>query len=517
MSITVAKFLDVAEGTQPGQFTVGDHEAVQSLDDLDPIYKRLLDESVTAIVAVISPSGRANLTPVWFDYEGDTVLLNLATHRKKADWLRGNPQATFLLMNPENAYHWLSIKATVSREVSEDDPEEGAAGDRPAQQDLQEVHRRRRVRAARPVLRRAPGALRAQGRLDRHLRAALSVSSASEGGEPVVGMPDVAVVGGSLGGLTTALLLRDAGCRVTVHERSPATLEARGAGIAVLEQTLRYPVERLGVRPEEISTRTQWVRFLEPDGSTAYAEERTYRFSAWNTIYRVLHDAFPAECYLLGRELKAFTLRERSVELAFGDGEDCVADLLVCADGISSASRQQMFPEVAPEYAGYVAWRGTVPESELSAATYDVLHDAITYQVLPHSHILVYPIPGLDGAVEPGRRLVNMVWYRNVPQAELPEFLDRPPRRTPGRLAAPGPRPARAGRRAAELRRGPPGAADRGDGHLGRRTVRAGRVRHRGARDGERAGLPRGGRGVRRPAARRRRHGEGGRGRVGAG
>jgi PPOX class probable F420-dependent enzyme len=126
MSITVAKFLDVSQGTQAGQFTVGDHEKVQSLDDLDPIYKRLMDEPVTAVVAVISPSGRANLTPVWFDYEGDTVLLNLATHRKKADWLRGHPEATFLLMNPENAYHWLSIKATVSREVSEDDPDEGA-------------------------------------------------------------------------------------------------------------------------------------------------------------------------------------------------------------------------------------------------------------------------------------------------------------------------------------------------------------------------------------------------------
>jgi PPOX class probable F420-dependent enzyme len=125
MSITVAKFLDVAEGTQPGQFTIGDHVAVQSLTNLEPIYKRLLDEPITAIVAVIGSSGRANLTPVWFDYEGDTVLLNLATHRKKVDWLRANPQATFLLMNPENAYHWLSIKATVTREISEDDPTEG--------------------------------------------------------------------------------------------------------------------------------------------------------------------------------------------------------------------------------------------------------------------------------------------------------------------------------------------------------------------------------------------------------
>lgn len=125
MSITVAKFLDVSEGTQPGQFTVGDHEAVSSLDGLDPIYKRLLDEPVTAVVSVTSPSGRSNLTPVWFDYEGDTVLLNLATHRKKVEWLRADPHATFLLMNPANAYHWVSIKATVAREVSEDDPEEG--------------------------------------------------------------------------------------------------------------------------------------------------------------------------------------------------------------------------------------------------------------------------------------------------------------------------------------------------------------------------------------------------------
>ncbi len=125
MAITVAKFRDVAEGTQPGQFEVGDHATVSSLADLDPIYKQLIDEPVTAVVSVTGGAGRSNLTPVWFDYEGDTVLLNLATHRKKVGWLRKAPQATFLLMNPQNAYHWVSIKATVSREVAEDDPEEG--------------------------------------------------------------------------------------------------------------------------------------------------------------------------------------------------------------------------------------------------------------------------------------------------------------------------------------------------------------------------------------------------------
>lgn len=123
---TVAKFRDVSAGTQPGQFQIGERQAAQTLDELDPVYRRLIDEPVTAVVAVTGGSGRANLTPVWFDYEGNTILLNLATHRKKAGWLRKDPHATFILMNPENAYHWLSIKATVAREVSEDDPVEGS-------------------------------------------------------------------------------------------------------------------------------------------------------------------------------------------------------------------------------------------------------------------------------------------------------------------------------------------------------------------------------------------------------
>jgi nitroimidazol reductase NimA-like FMN-containing flavoprotein (pyridoxamine 5'-phosphate oxidase superfamily) len=125
VSITVAKFKDVSQGTQPGQFTVGDREPVTSLADLEPSFKRLLDEPVTAVVAVMGRADQPHLTPVWFDYDGDTVLLNLATHRKKVDWLRKAPYATFLLMNPANPYHWISIKTVVKREISEDDPAEG--------------------------------------------------------------------------------------------------------------------------------------------------------------------------------------------------------------------------------------------------------------------------------------------------------------------------------------------------------------------------------------------------------
>ena len=64
-------------------------------------------------------------------------------------------------------------------------------------------------------------------------------------------------------------------------------------------------------------------------------------------------------------------------------------------------------------YAGYVAWRGMVPESDLDPRTARALGDAITYVFLANSHILVYPIPSPDGSVTPGKRLINTVWYRN--------------------------------------------------------------------------------------------------------
>jgi 2,6-dihydroxypyridine 3-monooxygenase len=58
--------------------------------------------------------------------------------------------------------------------------------------------------------------------------------------------PRVAVAGGSLGGLSTALWLRDAGCNVEVYERSKTPLEGRGAGIVLNPATVRY-VDRNGV------------------------------------------------------------------------------------------------------------------------------------------------------------------------------------------------------------------------------------------------------------------------------
>ena len=245
-------------------------------------------------------------------------------------------------------------------------------------------------------------------------------------------------MGGSLGGLTAGLVLHGIGCDVNVFERSAAALDARGAGIAVLPDTLRYFTANRILDPDEICSSTHWIRYLWRDGSTRYEAPHRYRFSAWNTIYRALLDHFDADRYHLGAEVTGFTQDADGVTVRFARGRGTHAgrgaggpggpagpagpadlgedrfDLLVCADGVDSAARRLLLPRVRPTYAGYVAWRGTVPEWDLSPETFALLRDAITYQVLDASHFLAYPIPNVDGAVEPGRRLMNFVWYRNV-------------------------------------------------------------------------------------------------------
>jgi 2,6-dihydroxypyridine 3-monooxygenase len=222
-----------------------------------------------------------------------------------------------------------------------------------------------------------------------------------------------AVVGGSLGGLTAALLLAERGVEVAVFERSPVELAQRGAGIGFLPESARYLVDRASVALDRISVATSHIRYLDRQGSVIYDAAHSYRFSSWNTVYRQLLSRFDLSRYHLGHEMNGWVEQGDAVEIRFTDKPPRRVDLLVCADGVGSSARARLLPSVKPVYAGYVAWRGMVPESQLDAAVCAMFDDAITYHVCANSHILVYPIPGIDGSVKRGERLINFVWYRN--------------------------------------------------------------------------------------------------------
>jgi 2,6-dihydroxypyridine 3-monooxygenase len=110
---------------------------------------------------------------------------------------------------------------------------------------------------------------------------------AGKGGRGPAGEPSrVVIAGGSLGGLHAALCLRDAGCDVQVFERSAQELASRGAGIVLQPATVRYFETHGIVRVEDISVPSTWLRYLDRDGSVLYEEASTFRFTAWNTLYR---------------------------------------------------------------------------------------------------------------------------------------------------------------------------------------------------------------------------------------
>jgi 2,6-dihydroxypyridine 3-monooxygenase len=230
----------------------------------------------------------------------------------------------------------------------------------------------------------------------------------------------VAVAGGSLGGLTAALVLRDRGCDVRVHERVRAPLQDRGAGIVLHPATIRYLVSTGTRRREDIGVPARTLRYMGPDGKTAGEQPCRYRFASYHALYRDLLACFDGDHYHLGSEVSGFHGEAGDVVVELADGATERAELLVCADGVRSSSRARLLPEVAPCYAGYVGWRGAVGESQLGRAAFGALQGAITYHVMPNSHMLTYPIPSLEGSDE---RLVNWLWYRNVDAGEALDDL----------------------------------------------------------------------------------------------
>jgi 2,6-dihydroxypyridine 3-monooxygenase len=231
--------------------------------------------------------------------------------------------------------------------------------------------------------------------------------------------PKVIVVGGSLGGLTAALVLRDAGCEVEVFERSRRPLSGRGVGIVAHPATIRYSLERGGHDP---TSPVSFIRYLHRDGRIAHESETRFRFTSYYSLYRDLLGMLGSVRYHLGEEMVGFEQDADRVTVELADGARKTCDLLVCADGIQSTARRLLMPDLERTYAGYVGWRGAVGEAELGEDVRAALSDALIYYVIPHSHILTYPIPSAEGSLETGARTINWVWYRNV-DAGLDELM----------------------------------------------------------------------------------------------
>jgi 2-polyprenyl-6-methoxyphenol hydroxylase-like FAD-dependent oxidoreductase len=227
-------------------------------------------------------------------------------------------------------------------------------------------------------------------------------------------MARILIVGGSLGGLMAANLLLRAGHEVQVLERSPRSLEGRGAGIvthddlctalrqsgAVVDSTFGVPVESRVV--------------LDAAGHAAATWHHPQVLTSWGRLYSLLRAALPAAHYRLGAQVVSVESRPDGVAVRLADGERLQADLLVAADGIRSSVRAQLAPQSKPVYAGYVAWRGVCDEAALSRHTRDTLFNHFGFGLPDGEQMIGYPVAGADDSIAPGQRRYNFVWYRPV-------------------------------------------------------------------------------------------------------
>lgn len=238
--------------------------------------------------------------------------------------------------------------------------------------------------------------------------------------------PRALIIGGSLGGLFAANLLRHIGWEVDVFERSAHDLDSRGGGI-VLQPDVVEVFRRSGIDLASMNLGVQSVyrSVFRPDGSIQSKHYAPQVQTSWSLIYTTLRTAFGDAHYHQGRTLQRVE-QDRdagTVTAHFSDGSSEAGDLLIGADGGNSSVRQQFWPEMQPRYAGYLAWRGLVPEDEMPLAARQGLHGDFGFANNAGSHILGYLVPGENNDVREGHRLYNWVWYRVADTALLGEIM----------------------------------------------------------------------------------------------
>ena len=195
----------------------------------------------------------------------------------------------------------------------------------------------------------------------------------------MVHSPAATVVGGGIAGLASAVSLLQAGWRVTILERARAFTEV-GAGVAVTANGMAA-LDALGVGDS--------VRLLGYRTRTAGFQDRSGRWllrvpdisaqdepSIWlcavhrQRLHAALLQAADGARLITGAVVTAVdpggpSGPRATVRFRVGGGEQVVeSDLVVAADGVRSAVRTRLFPDVAPAYGGATSWRAVIDDTD---------------------------------------------------------------------------------------------------------------------------------------------------------
>ena len=218
----------------------------------------------------------------------------------------------------------------------------------------------------------------------------------------------IIVAGAGIGGLTAALSLAARGFRVIVLEKAER-LEEAGAGLQLSPNASRILVE-LGLQPRLAA------RAVTPDAINIMSaraggeiarlplgEAASLRAGApyWVVHRADLQSALQAQVNAnpdidlrLGCQFEDVASHAKGLTVVQRRGnarQQELAVALIGADGIWSAVRNHLFPEVQPQFSGLIAWRGTLDATTLPR---EYTSPRVQLWMGPNAHLVAYPISG---------------------------------------------------------------------------------------------------------------------------
>ncbi|MDV3456499.1 FAD-dependent oxidoreductase [Sphingomonas sp. HF-S4] len=215
--------------------------------------------------------------------------------------------------------------------------------------------------------------------------------------------PRIGIVGGGIGGLTTALALLRKGFHVTVFEQA-SQLQEVGAGLQLSPNGIRV-LFGLGLEAEiraacfepegkEIrlwNTGDSWKLF-----DLGIGAQQRYGFPYFtfhrNDLHQILVKAVEAAApgsVRLDHRFVGVEQRGASVTLAFEGQPPATFDTVIGADGVHSKMRELLFGAGPATFTGIVAWRGVIPAERLP----ERLRRPIGVNWIgPGGHVIHYPI-----------------------------------------------------------------------------------------------------------------------------
>jgi 2-polyprenyl-6-methoxyphenol hydroxylase-like FAD-dependent oxidoreductase len=202
-----------------------------------------------------------------------------------------------------------------------------------------------------------------------------------------------------------------------VFERSGGALADRGASIGTRPELFEI-LSAIGIELDASAGVAVTSRICLDRAGTIVGELPVRSInSAWDRIYRPLRRALPDELYRAATRVERIEQDGDGVAAMLADGGRERADLLIAADGINSTIRAQLAPDMVPHYAGYVAWRGVIEESEMTPAEHALLFGRMCFALPEGELLLALGMPGRDDDTRPGHRRYYWIWFRPADEA----------------------------------------------------------------------------------------------------